>query len=158
MRQPRQPGSQAAKHRQTLPSLCDLVHIWNSPLLLVCKHANRGNRLLGTGISFRWHADDRNHDLDCGSGSPEQPVGSANNLRGFAGCWISPAIASFTTSATSTSLKRPRPRNASIGGDPLVRSPCENQSYADTFRKPVFMKRQTRLGSAFGQFYKINHP
>jgi hypothetical protein len=44
------------------------------------------------------------------------------------------------------------------GGDPLVRSPCENQSYANTFRKPVFMKRQTRLGSAFGQFYKINHP
>jgi hypothetical protein len=39
-----------------------------------------------------------------------------------------------------------------------VRSPCENQSYANTFRKPVFMKRQTRLGSAFGQFYKINHP
>ena len=56
--------------QQNLPSLCDLLHIWHSPLLLVCKHANRGNRLRGTGISSRWHADDRNHDLDCCSGSP----------------------------------------------------------------------------------------
>jgi len=63
----------SGSHRQTLPSLCDLVHIWNSPLLLVCKHANRGNKLRGTGISSWWHADDRNHDLDCCSGSPGQP-------------------------------------------------------------------------------------
>jgi hypothetical protein len=60
--------------RQNLPSLCDLLHIWHLPLLLVCKHANRGNRLLGTGIGSRWHADDRNLDLDCCSGSPGQPV------------------------------------------------------------------------------------
>src|SRR5262249_3087988 len=71
-----------AKWRARLPlwvisrhlQLCDLLHIWHSPLLLVCKHANRGNRLLGTGIGSRWHPDDRNHDLDCCSGSPGQPV------------------------------------------------------------------------------------
>src|SRR5262249_19688324 len=60
--------------RQNLSSLCDLLHKWHSPLLLVCKHANRGNRLLGNGIGSRWHADDRNLDLDCCSGSPGQPV------------------------------------------------------------------------------------
>jgi hypothetical protein len=29
---------------------------------------------LGTGIGSRWHADDRNHNLECCSGSPGQPV------------------------------------------------------------------------------------
>src|SRR5262249_50288541 len=51
------------------------------PSLKICKSRHR---LLGTGIGSRWYADDRNHDLDCCSGSPRAALAKLPKATGTA--------------------------------------------------------------------------